>query len=111
MTESRDGWERATVMVCRCEEVLSEEIVGAIASGAMTVNDVKRWTRAGMGVCQGVFCVPAIAVIVAEATGAAIANVAPMTARAPARPIRLEALAGLAEGAFDDDRSLTTEEA
>lgn len=111
MTESRDGWERTTVTVCRCEEVLSEEVAGAISSGARTVNDVKRWTRAGMGVCQGVYCVPAIASLVAEATGMAIGTVAPMTARAPARPIRLEALADLARGAFDDDRSLTTEEA
>ena len=97
MTASHGGLGRATVVVCRCEEVLSEEIAAAIASGARTVNDVKRYTRAGMGACQGIYCVPAIAVMAAEATGIPIPDVAPMTTRAPLRPIRLEALADLAE--------------
>ena len=82
-------------MVCRCEEILGEEIVAAIAAGAVTVNDVKRRTRAGIGVCQGSFCIPFIASPVAQATGTTIDRVAPMTARAPVRPIRLEALADL----------------
>lgn len=97
MTPSSREWDRVGVVVCRCEEVLGEEIASAIASGAATINDVKRYTRAGMGACQGTFCVPAIAVMVAEASEAGIADVAPMTARAPVRPIRLEALAELAE--------------
>ena len=82
-------------LLCRCEEIASQEIGAAIAAGAMTVNDVKRRTRAGMGACQGIFCIPAIAVMVAEATGTAIAAVAPMTARPPVRPIPLGALADL----------------
>jgi hypothetical protein len=43
---------------------------------------------------------PAIAVLVATATGAPIATIAPMTARLPVRPIPLAALADL--GAFDE---------
>ena len=85
------------VVVCRCEEILSEEVAAAMASGAATVNDVKRWTRAGMGACQGIYCMPAIAVMVAQAMEMDVERVAPMTARAPVRPIRLEALAGLAQ--------------
>ena len=88
--------ERATLL-CRCEEIADEEIVAAIAAGAVTVNDVKRRTRAGMGSCQGIFCIPAIAALVARATGTGIENVAPMTARPPVRPVPLEALANLAE--------------
>lgn len=84
----------ATV-VCRCEEILGEEIVAAVAAGAVTVNAVKRRTRAGMGLCQGIFCIPFIAATVAQATGTPIDRVGPMTARAPVRPIRLEALADL----------------
>ena len=53
--------------VCRCEEILLEEIVAAITAGAGTVGDVKRRTRAGMGTCQGIFCVPVIAALVAQA--------------------------------------------
>ncbi len=80
---------------CRCEEIGEAEIATAIAAGARSVNDVKRRTRAGMGACQGIFCVPVIAVMVAHATGTAIDRVAPMTVRPPTRPIALEALAGL----------------
>jgi NAD(P)H-nitrite reductase large subunit len=89
------GLDAGATIVCRCEEILDEEIVAAIAAGAVTVNDVKRRTRAGMGLCQGIFCMPFIAATVAQATGTPIDRVAPMTARAPVRPIGLEALADL----------------
>jgi NAD(P)H-nitrite reductase large subunit len=91
----------AATLVCRCEEVLSEEIVAALAAGATTVDDVKRRTRAGMGSCQGIFCMPFIAAMVAQATGTPLDGVAPMTGRAPVRPIRLEALADLSESDTD----------
>jgi NAD(P)H-nitrite reductase large subunit len=91
----RPGLDPAATLVCRCEEILGEEIVAAIAAGATNVDDVKRRTRAGMGLCQGIFCMPFIAATVAQATGTPIDRVAPMTARAPVRAIRLEALADL----------------
>lgn len=79
--------------ICRCEEVDAAEIVAALQNGALSVDDVKRRTRAGMGACQGIFCVPAVAAMVAEGTGMPIGELAPMTARPPVRPIPLEALA------------------
>lgn len=94
MTEQIDA---GATLICRCEEIRSEEIVAALAAGAATVNDVKRRTRAGMGVCQGIFCVPVIAAMVAQATGTSIDRVAPMTSRPPVRPIPLETLASLTE--------------
>lgn len=42
--------------VCRCEIVSEGEILQAIARGAVTVDGVKRRTRAGMGFCQGNYC-------------------------------------------------------
>jgi glucose-6-phosphate isomerase len=98
-----DAKETNVTLTCRCEEILSEEIVVAIASGARTVDDVKRRTRAGMGACQGIFCVPVIAAMVAQATGVTIDQVAPMTARPPVRPISLVVLADLYDGELDDD--------
>jgi NAD(P)H-nitrite reductase large subunit len=92
--------EREATFACRCEEVLNEEIATALAAGAQTIDDVKRRTRAGMGTCQGIYCMPAIAVLVATATGAPIATIAPMTARPPVRPIPLAALADF--GASDE---------
>ena len=107
---SGSGFGRAAVVVCRCEEVLENEVAAAIASGAASVNDVKRWTRAGMGACQGIFCVPAIALMIGEATVTPITHIAPMTARSPARSIRLDALADLAEAVHDEHRSVTSRE-
>lgn len=45
-------------IVCRCETVTEAEIVAAIHSRppAVTLDAVKRRTRAGMGRCQGGFC-------------------------------------------------------
>ena len=79
--------------VCRCEEIGEEEIRAAIAAGARSVNDVKRRTCAGMGLCQGIFCVPAIATLLHADTGAPLDRIAPLTARPPVRPLPLEALA------------------
>jgi bacterioferritin-associated ferredoxin len=82
-------------LTCRCEEVPLEEIVAAIAAGAQSVDDVKRRTRAGMGACQGIYCVPVFAAMAAQATGIPVDRVAGMTARPPVRPVALEALASL----------------
>jgi NAD(P)H-nitrite reductase large subunit len=105
MSETLRGAARVpqVTMICRCEEVLDGEIAAALASGARTVDDVKRRTRAGMGVCQGVFCMPVIAALVAQATGERIDQIAPMTARPPVRPIALEALARLSEAPVGHD--------
>ena len=55
-------------IVCRCEMVTKAEIKAAIHAplGAKTVNAVKMRTRAGMGRCQGGFCSPVVAKILAE---------------------------------------------
>jgi NAD(P)H-nitrite reductase large subunit len=82
-------------LICRCEEVGAAEVATAIQHGALTVDDVKRRTRAGMGACQGIFCIPAVAAMVAQGTGTPINELAPMTARPPVRPIPLEALAAV----------------
>jgi bacterioferritin-associated ferredoxin len=83
--------------VCRCEEVGEEEIRQAIAAGALSVNDVKRRTRAGMGLCQGIFCVQPIAELLHEHAGLPLEAIAPMTARPPVRPVSLGLLAEMEE--------------
>lgn len=78
---------------CRCEDVSMADVIDALQHGARTLNDVKRRTRAGMGPCQGIYCMPAIAALVAEATGDSIAEVEPMTLRPPVRMVGLELFA------------------
>lgn len=55
-------------IVCRCEEITEGEIVRAIHENpkATTVDGVKRRVRAGMGRCQGGFCQPHVAEIIAR---------------------------------------------
>ena len=58
-------------VICRCEKVTEAEIVEAIrrTPGATTVDGVKRRLRAGMGRCQGGFCMPRVIDILARELG------------------------------------------
>ncbi len=58
-------------IVCRCEQISEGEIVQAIHENppARSVDAVKRRTRAGMGRCQGGFCQPHVAEILARELG------------------------------------------
>ena len=58
-------------IICRCEVVTEAEIRRSIRRpvGARSVDGVKRRTRAGMGRCQGGFCMPRVAAILAEELG------------------------------------------
>ena len=90
----RDQSEGAeTHPICRCEEVALEAVEQAIAEGARTLDDVKRRTRAGMGLCQGIYCAPELADVLAARTGMGAAAIVPMTARPPVRPLPLGLLA------------------
>ena len=64
-------------IICRCETVTEAEIRRAIRRrvGATTIDGVKRRTRAGMGRCQGGFCSPRVAAILAEELGIEITDV------------------------------------
>ena len=90
--ESEDG-----LLICRCEEVSEAEILEAIKEGARTVNEVKRRTRAGMGLCQGKTCRRLVQRIIAEETRQQIGEVEPSTFRPPVRPVPLAVLASLDE--------------
>jgi len=96
MADPREGAGPGARLVCRCEEVADEAIAAAVAEGARTINDVKRRTRAGMGLCQGIYCAGEIAAELARLTGQQPAAILPMTARPPARPLPLGLLAGVA---------------
>jgi bacterioferritin-associated ferredoxin len=82
-------------LLCRCEEITVDEIRRAIESGARTINDVKRQTRAGMGVCQGIYCVAEIAKTLASLTGIPPDDIAALTARPP---VRLTPVARMTDG-------------
>ncbi len=65
------------VIVCRCEEVSKGEILDALNSPLCppTIDAVKKRVRPGMGRCQGGFCSPLVAQIIAEHEGIPLQDV------------------------------------
>ena len=63
--------EKYNHIICRCETVSEGEIYEAVRSNppALDIDGVKKRTRAGMGRCQGGFCQPLVAEIIARETG------------------------------------------
>ena len=93
-TESRQApSDDDDMVICRCEEITKGAIKDAIRNGMQTLNGIKRITRAGMGLCQGQTCQRLVTQILAEELGLSIAEIEPITARGPVRPLRLSALA------------------
>lgn len=87
--------ENPDMIICRCEEITLKEILQAISEGAMSVNEVKRRTRAGMGLCQGRSCGRLIRKLIAEHTNQKFGSVHPGTVRPPVRTLPLKLLASL----------------
>lgn len=81
------------MIICRCEEITKGEIRKAIYDGMMTMNEVKRYLRPGMGLCQGLTCGRLVKDIIAKELGEKASDIAAATSRPPARPINLEIFA------------------
>jgi thioredoxin reductase len=100
--------------VCQCEEVTARDILevrpprylqwdrprrnsmdltALLGEGAPSPDQVKRLTRAGMGLCQGRRCREQVAALLALGAGTALSEVPLATFRAPVRPMPLS-LAG-----------------
>ncbi len=73
-------------IVCRCEQVTEREIIDALRSPlpALTLDAVKRRTRAGMGRCQGGFCLPRVLLIISRELGIPLEKV---TKSGPGSPL------------------------
>jgi hypothetical protein len=69
------------------------EIEEALDAGAREVNQLKSWTRCGMGPCQGRMCGDAVAELVARRAGSREAA-GLFSARPPLRPVPYDALTG-----------------
>lgn len=94
----RDG----EVLICRCEEVSRADIDAALGLGLRTLDEIKKFTRAGMGLCQGRTCQHLLIQHVALALGCSPADISPGRARPPVRLVEMEAWT--AEGA--DEREV-----
>lgn len=80
-------------IVCRCEELTAGEIRHAITEGAIGPNQVKSFTRAGMGPCQGRQCGATITAMLADHYRRTIPEVGLFNLRPPLKPITVGQLA------------------
>lgn len=85
--------ENDDMLVCRCEEVTKGEIRQAVHSGMFTIEEIRRYLRTGMGLCQGQTCGKLVKGIVARELKVPAAEVEPAVSRAPMRPIEMRILA------------------
>jgi bacterioferritin-associated ferredoxin len=84
-----------TVLICRCEEVSAAAIRDAVKLGCQGLNQLKAYTRCGMGPCQGRMCGPSAAQVLATARGLHPREIEPYRTRFPARPLTVGELSGL----------------
>lgn len=85
------------ILVCRCEEVTKAEVIKAIHNGATSVDEVKRATRTGMGLCQGRNCSRTIERIIAQELHQTTSTVKPSSKRPPVRPVKSSVYTSLIE--------------
>ena len=81
------------LLVCRCEEVTKGEIRKAVHEGIFTLEEMRRYLRSGMGLCQGQTCGKLVKTIIASELKVSPAEVVPASSRAPMRPIEMCILA------------------
>jgi thioredoxin reductase len=82
-------------IVCRCEDTTCAEIDAAFRAGACDLNQLKAWTRCGMGPCQGRTCGDIAGDLLALRSSARSREyVGCFSARTPLRPVAIEALTG-----------------
>jgi NADPH-dependent 2,4-dienoyl-CoA reductase/sulfur reductase-like enzyme len=82
-------------IVCRCEEVTAGQVRAAAGVGIAGPNQVKSFTRCGMGPCQGRQCGYTVSALIAEATGASMDDVGFFRIRPPLKPVTLGELASI----------------
>ncbi|MDX3810003.1 MAG: (2Fe-2S)-binding protein, partial [Bosea sp. (in: a-proteobacteria)] len=84
-------------LVCRCEEITAGELRVRAVQGRPGPNQLKAFTRAGMGPCQGRQCGYTMAHIVAAAQNRPVEDVGFYRIRPPLKPVTLGELASLDE--------------
>ena len=83
-------------IVCRCEEIRAGEIRKIVTEqGCPGPNQMKSFTRCGMGPCQGRLCGLTVVELIAECRGVPVSEVGYYRIRSPIKPITLGEIAGL----------------
>jgi NADPH-dependent 2,4-dienoyl-CoA reductase/sulfur reductase-like enzyme len=81
------------VIICRCEEVTAGKVRDAVSLGCLGPNQLKAFSRCGMGNCQGRYCGLTVVNLISETRGLSPADVGYYRIRSPIKPITLEEIA------------------
>ena len=84
------------ILLCRCEDVTTDDVDKALATGFTDLEEVKRYTGFGTGPCQGKECLRAVAQHICAFTGQTPQDLLPFTSRPPLQPTPLLVFAGAA---------------
>lgn len=91
-------WDaREETVMCPCEGVTVSDLRAAVEEGAATPDDLKRWTRCGMGSCQWRRCGEPILRWLSAVLGVPVGRLPLPRLRPPVAPVPLGALAGVEE--------------
>lgn len=82
-------------IVCRCEEVSAGAIRACVAEGATGPNQLKSYTRCGMGPCQGRMCGLTVAEVIAYAREKSTEEIGYFRLRPPIKPVTLGEIAAM----------------
>ena len=78
------------ILICRCEEISKGEIRQAVHDGIRTMEEMRRYLRNGMGLCQGQTCGKLEKGIIARELGVNMTALEPSTSRSPIRPVEMK---------------------
>jgi len=87
--------EDPATVVCRCEDVTAGRVRQTIADGCSGPNQLKFFTRCGMGACQGRLCGVTVTEMISDVQEIASAEVGYFRLRPPVKSVTLGELAAL----------------
>ena len=85
-------------IVCRCEDVDVASVLAATSAGASGPNQLKAFTRCGMGPCQGRLCGLTVAELMARQLGRPVEEIGSYRIRPPIKPVTIAMLASVGNG-------------
>lgn len=97
--------QRDDTILCRCEEVTRGEVVTACREGAGDLHNVKTWTRAGMGRCQGRMCRMSLTDCLSRELGKPAQALGYNNPRIPLRPVPIDLIMAASEASESPPRA------
>lgn len=89
-------------LVCRCEELTIGDLRNGLEGKPGHAGTLKRSTRVGMGRCQGRYCGPVAARMVAETTGKPVEDLSFFAPRVPIKPVAISSILAAEEALYGE---------